>query len=98
MLKSRGLWVKTTRADRLGPHEWWLPKLAEQLSASADKLTRWARRGWVHSRKTPARGLWVLWADSDELKRLRKLVAASLRVRTEYSIGLTTPKKRRRST
>ena len=71
----RGLANEKTYTDQLGPHEWWLPKLAEAIPVSAGKLADWARRGWLHSRKTPAQRLWVLWADKQELKRLRKLAA-----------------------
>ena len=36
---------------------------------------------------------WVLWADEAELKRLRKLAAASHRGIVEYPAELTTPKE-----
>ena len=63
--------------------------------SSAGKLADWARRGWLHSRRTPAQRLWVLWADKQEVKRLRKLAALSHRGVVEYPPELTTPKKRR---
>jgi hypothetical protein len=78
-LKRRGLENEKTYTDQLGPREWWLPKPAEQVPVSAGKLADWARRGWVHSWKTPAQRLWVLWADKQELKRLRKPAALSHR-------------------
>ena len=84
LLMRRGLANEKTYADQLGPHEWWLPKLAEAIPVSAGKLADWARRGWVHSRKTPAQHLWILWADEQELKRLRKLAALSHRGVVEY--------------
>ena len=84
LLSRRGLANEKTYADQLGPHEWWLPKLAEAIPVSAGKLADWARRGWLHSRKTPAQRLWVLWADKPELKRLRKLAALSHRGVVEY--------------
>jgi hypothetical protein len=58
------------------------------------KLADWARRGWLHSRKTPAQSLWVLWADKQKLKRLSKLAAASRRGVVEYPAELTAPKER----
>ena len=79
----------------LGPDEWWLPKLAEQLPVSAGKLAGWARQGWLHTRKTPVKRRWVLWADKAELKRLRKLAAVSHRGIVEYPAVLTTPRERR---
>jgi DNA invertase Pin-like site-specific DNA recombinase len=94
LLKRRGLENEKTYTDQLGPHEWWLPKLAEQIPVSAGKLADWARRGWLHSRRTPAQRLWVLWADKPELKRLRKLAVLSRRGVVEYPPKLTTPKDR----
>jgi DNA invertase Pin-like site-specific DNA recombinase len=95
LLKRRGLANEKTYTDQLGPHEWWLPRLAEEIPVSAGKLADWARRGWLLSRKTPAQRLWVLWADKQELKRLRKLAAFSHRGVVEYPSELTTPKDRR---
>jgi hypothetical protein len=96
LLKRRGLANEKTYTDQLGPNEWWLPKLAEEIPVSAGKLADWARRGWVHSRKTPAQRLWVLWADKQELKRLRKLATSSHRGIVEYPADLTTPRERHR--
>jgi hypothetical protein len=39
-----------------------LPKVADEIPVAAGKLADWARRGWVHSRRTPAQGLWILEA------------------------------------
>ena len=95
LLKRRGLANEKTYTNQLGPHEWWLPKLADEISMSAGKLADWVRRGWIHSRRTPAQRLWVLWADKPELIRLRKLAAMSHRGIVEYPSGLTTPRDRR---
>src|SRR4051812_26753683 len=66
--KRRGLANEKAYAGQLGPNEWWLPKLAEEVPVSTGKLANWTRRGWVHSRKSPAQRLCVLWADKPELK------------------------------
>jgi DNA invertase Pin-like site-specific DNA recombinase len=94
LLSRRGLANETTYTDQLGPHEWWLPKLAEQIAVSSGKLADWARRGWLRSRKTPAQRLWILWADKQELNRLRELARLSHRGVVEYPPKLTTPKDR----
>jgi DNA invertase Pin-like site-specific DNA recombinase len=58
----------------LGADEWWLSDLSERLSIPRDTLHRWRRVGWVHSRKlNEPRGRWILWADGDEMERLRRL-------------------------
>ena len=95
LLIRRGLANERTYDGQLGPYEWWLRDLARAIPMSADKLTDWARRGWIHSRQTPAQHLWILWADGPEVKRLRNLAALSHRGVVEYPPELTTPKKRR---
>ena len=71
LLVRRGLANEKTYVHQLGPHEWWLPKLAAEIPVAPGKLADWARRGWLHSRRTPAQRLWVLWADKQDVKRLR---------------------------
>ena len=93
LLKRRGLANEKTYNDQLGPEEWWLPELAEAIPVSAGKLADWARRGWVRARKTPAQGLWILWADRDELKRLKALSTESRRGMNTYNYGLKAPKQ-----
>jgi hypothetical protein len=94
LLSRRGMANERKYADQLKAHEWWLPQLAEKVPVSAGKLADWARRGWLHARRTPAQRLWILWADKQELKRLRKLAALSHRGVAEYPSELTTPKER----
>ena len=78
LLKRRGLIGDERSHDELlGRHEWWLTDLARELKMSHLKLRDWAKREWVHSRKTPVQGYWILWADKSELKRLRTLLAQS---------------------
>jgi hypothetical protein len=80
---------------QLEPDEWWLQDLARAIPMSTHKLAYWARRGWLHARQTPAKHLWILWADKKEVNRLRRLAALSHRGVVEYPPGLTTPKERR---
>ena len=91
ILLRRGITKGVPCDDRLGTDEWWLPKLAKRIPVSTGKLAAWVRRGWLHSRKTATRRRWVLWANKQELKRLRKLAAASRRGIVEYPAELTTP-------
>ena len=81
-------------ADReLGPNEWWLPDLARELQVTDGKLRSWAVRGWVHARQTPAPRLWIIWADGQERRRLKRLQAHSKRG-VAPPAELTTPKPR----
>jgi len=58
----------------LAQDEWWFTDLARHLQLPNPTLYSWVRRGWVHARQLPvAGGRWILWADADELDRLRRL-------------------------
>jgi len=46
--------------------------LARRPNPSRDRLRRWQRNGWIRSRRD-GDGHHVLWADADELRRLREL-------------------------
>jgi DNA invertase Pin-like site-specific DNA recombinase len=81
----------------LGENEWWLSQLALELAMPSVTLFTWLRRGWVHGRKLPGgrQGRWVLWADSQELDRLRRLRACPRGWSDEpYPRELTTPSQR----
>lgn len=95
LLKRRGLIGNERSHDELrGDNEWWLTDLARELKMSCDKLRDWSKRGWVHCRKTPLQGYRILWADADEVKRLKTLLAESRRGIQGYTKELTTPKAR----
>ena len=95
LLKRRGLIGNERGHDELlGPNEWWLTDLTRELQTSASKLRDWSDRKWVHYRKTPLQGYRILWADDDEVKRLKKLLAQSHLGRRGYTDDLTTPKLR----
>jgi hypothetical protein len=94
LLCRYGLSNEKTSMPPLGAHEWWLPDLARELNMPDGKLRGWIERDWLHARQTPAQHLWIVWADRDELRRLRKLVARSHRGVTSQPPELTTPKKR----
>ena len=95
LLQRRGV-ITNERANDglLGKHEWWLSDLADELQTTRSKLQEWALRGWVQGRKTPVQGCWVLWADNDELQRLRALIAKSQPGKNRHASDLKRPKKR----
>jgi DNA invertase Pin-like site-specific DNA recombinase len=71
---------KDTRTERqnalLNKDEWWLPRLAQELGMPRVTLHDWTRRGWVKARQQPEpQRRWIVWADEEELKRLRGLRA-----------------------
>ncbi len=56
----------------LGPNEYRPAGLARRLAINRDTVRRWVRVGWVHVRRDDD-GHHVIWADADELRRLREL-------------------------
>jgi hypothetical protein len=86
--------TRKPESERLGLHERQLSELAKELGVSRQKLGDWVAKGWAHGRRTPAQGLWIVWADADEMNRLRQLKARSKRGTVGYPIELTTPKNK----
>jgi DNA invertase Pin-like site-specific DNA recombinase len=63
-----------TDSQLLSEHEWLVSDLARHLGMPQPTLHRWIRVGWVHARKLPTPGgHWAIWADADELDRMRRL-------------------------
>jgi hypothetical protein len=95
LLKRRALTGnERTHNELLERDEWWLTDLARKLAMSHLKLRDWAMRGWVHGRKTPLQGRWILWADHEEVERLQQLLTQSRRGVNAYTNVLKTPKTR----
>lgn len=90
--RPRGL----SEASPLKDHEWWLTDLARELGMPTPTVHSWLRRGWITARKlTGVGGRWVLWADEEELDRLRRLRASPRGWSDQpYPPELTTPKTR----
>jgi hypothetical protein len=78
--------------ERLETNEWWVADSSHKLNIRHQKLHNWAERGWVRSRRTKRCGYWILWADDDEIDRLRRLAIESRRGVNAYTSELTTPK------
>ena len=52
----------------------WLPDLARKLGMPFVTLYNWHKRGWVSGRQIGGyQGQWILWADRDEVDRLKSL-------------------------
>ena len=58
----------------LKPGEWWFGDLAHVLQLPHPTLYTWMRRGWINAKRLDiGQGRWVLWADEQEIDRLRRL-------------------------
>jgi DNA invertase Pin-like site-specific DNA recombinase len=80
----------------LGPQEWRLSELAKELKIHPSKIRRWARLGWVHARRPRVVWSYIVWADREELERLRRLRDHSeARPFAPYPAELTTRKAKR---
>lgn len=74
ILYRRGRVTTRPSRHRLGEGEWWFNDLARELTLPHPTLYSWMGRGWVNARQLHGpRGRWVLWADAEELDRLRRL-------------------------
>ena len=76
--------------------EWWISDLSRHLQIPRPTLYDWIRRGVVQAKKLPGpQRPWIIWADADELDRLRRLRKCK---RSWYNqpqeVGLTRPKPR----
>jgi hypothetical protein len=74
LLAQLGLSRRPPHGSRvgLGRHEYRPTELARRLETGRDTVRRWLRVGWVNVRRD-ADGHCILWADADELRRLRAL-------------------------
>ena len=69
--ESRG-----SSAEDLRPPRMEVDDLARELGMAVNTLRNWHDRGWVLGRKSAEiGGAWILWADEEELDRLRRLRA-----------------------
>jgi len=97
-LRERGVRIgplprSVTSEQHLEMDEWWLANLAAELSMPIATLHRWQRVGWVTSRKiAEAGGRWSIYADANELDRLRRLRNSPRGWPQPYPTELITPK------
>lgn len=94
LLDRQGLGDERRVPEMLGPDEWWLGTLARTLQMSPMKLRDWVVRGWLHARKSPAQGFWIVWADAEEVARVGHLLMQSRRGVNVYPAACTMPKSR----
>lgn len=94
LVRNLGLSGELFREGLLKKNEWWIPDLARELAVLARTVHYWAKQGWVHSRRTPSGKHWIIWADPDELRRLRQLAHRKGSWIAAKNPELVVPKKR----
>jgi transposase-like protein len=73
LLRDLGLVGELFRDDLVGVNEWWVHDLARKLGVIPQKIHYWVKQNWIHSRRTPSGKHLIVWADKDEICRLRRL-------------------------
>jgi DNA invertase Pin-like site-specific DNA recombinase len=73
MVRDLGLVGELYRDDLVGKDEWWITDLARKLGVVPQKIHYWVKQSWIHSRRTPSGKHLIVWADKDEIRRLRQL-------------------------
>ena len=96
-LRDRGIRTgplpkSVTEENHLRTDEWWLSDLASQLSMPIATLHRWQRVGWITSHKVAATKRWAIYADAEELIRLKQLRTQPRGWPNPYPQNLITPK------
>lgn len=94
LVRSLGLVGELFRDDLLGQDEWWIPDLARKLGAIAQKIHYWVKQGWINYRRTPSEKHFIVWADAEELRRLRKIATKKNSWMAARHPDLVIPKKR----
>lgn len=75
----------------ISSNQWKLGNLAQHLGIKPETLSTWRRRGWVYAMQI-GRG-WVLWADAEELNRLKQLADYQRQGLKRTPANLTTSKR-----
>jgi hypothetical protein len=73
LMRDMGLVGEFFRDDLLQENEWRIPDLARRLGVIQQTIHYWVKQAWIHSRRTPSGKHVIVWADKDELRRLKQI-------------------------
>jgi DNA invertase Pin-like site-specific DNA recombinase len=94
LVRELGLVGELFRDDLVGKDEWWIADLAGKLGVTPYKIHYWVKRVWIHSRHTPSGKHIIVWADKDEIGRLRQLAKRNTSWTAARYPHLVVPKRR----
>lgn len=94
LMRELGLVGEYFRDDLLQKHEWRIPDLARELGVIPQKIHYWIKQGWIHSRRTPSGKHLIVWADKDEVRRLKRLAQVKQSWLRARHPNLIIPKRR----
>lgn len=73
LMRDMGLVGEFFRDDLLQENEWRIPDLARRLGVIQQAIHYWVKQAWIHSRRTPSGKHVIVWADKDEIRRLKQI-------------------------
>ena len=83
------IFAKTCSKETSGVFPTWLA-----APRHPQKIHYWVKQGWIHSRRTPSGKHLIVWADKDELRRLKQMAREKQSwLRTRHP-NLIIPKRR----
>jgi hypothetical protein len=94
LARRLGLFGELFQDELLEENEWWIPDLARKLKVISVKIHYWMKQGWINHRRTPSGKHLIVWADQDELHRLRKLAGKKTSWFAAKHPELVVPKQR----
>jgi DNA invertase Pin-like site-specific DNA recombinase len=94
LMRELGLVGEYFCDDLLQKHEWRIPDLARELDVIPQKIHYWITQGWIHSRRTPSGKHLIIWADKDEVRRLKRLARVKQSWLRSRHPDLIIPKRR----
>jgi DNA invertase Pin-like site-specific DNA recombinase len=94
LMRELGLVGEYFRDELLRRNEWRIPELAHELGVIPQKIHYWVQQGWIHSRRTPSGKHLIVWADQDEIRRLKHLARVKQSWIRARHANLIIPKRR----
>jgi DNA invertase Pin-like site-specific DNA recombinase len=94
LMRELGLVGEYFRDDLLHKHEWRIPDLARELGVIPQKIHYWIKQKWIHSRRTSSGKHLIVWADKDEIRRLKKIAKTKYAWMRMQQPDLIIPKRR----
>jgi DNA invertase Pin-like site-specific DNA recombinase len=94
LMRELGLVGEYFRDDLFQKHEWRIPDLARELSVIPQKIHYWIKQEWLHSRRTPTGKHIIVWADKEEIRRLKRLARLKQSWLRDRHPDLIIPKRR----
>ena len=67
---------------------------SSRVGVGAQKIHYWVQQGWINYRRTPSGKHFIVWADAEDLRRLKKIATKTNSWTAARHPDLVIPKKR----